>query len=179
MTARLEHHQQHAACWMEMELLQQQLKASQEKLLEAKASLSLAQTRHALQLQQVKAQMNNMVPRKHFEELQTSLRAEQCKAQQLQENLHRQAEQTCRQLLRTQSVRISEQGPGEMDSPGLPGNNPLVFVACCRRNMSVSCRQLWIRQRRWSTTSGVLKLCWQREQLSLKMPSPNSPGTTC
>ncbi|XP_062470338.1 ninein-like protein isoform X2 [Pezoporus occidentalis] len=180
MAARLEHHQQHAACWMEMELLQQQLKASQEKLLEAKASLSLAQTRHALQLQQVKAQMNNMVPRKHFEELQTSLRAEQCKAQQLQENLHRQAEQTCRQLLRTQSVRISEQGPGEMDSPGLPGNNPtLVFVACCRRNMSVSCRQLWIRQRRWSTTSGVLKLCWQREQLSLKMPSPNSPGTTC
>ncbi|XP_061317396.1 ninein-like protein isoform X5 [Pezoporus flaviventris] len=102
MAARLEHHQQHAACWMEMELLQQQLKASQEKLLEAKASLSLAQTRHALQLKQVKAQMNNMVPRKHFEELQTSLRAEQCKAQQLQENLHRQAEQTCRQLLRTQ-----------------------------------------------------------------------------
>ncbi|KAM9019365.1 ninein-like protein isoform 2-T3 [Ara ararauna] len=100
--ARLEHHQQHSACWMEIELLQQQLKASQEKLLEAKASLSLAQTRHALQLQQVKAQMNNMVPRKHFEELQTSLRAEQCKAQQLQENLHRQAEQTCRQLLRTQ-----------------------------------------------------------------------------
>ncbi|XP_030903397.2 ninein-like protein isoform X3 [Melopsittacus undulatus] len=71
-------------------------------LLEAKASLSLAQTQHALQLQQVKAQMNNMVPRKHFEELQTSLRAEQCKAQQLQESLHRQAEQTCRQLLRTQ-----------------------------------------------------------------------------
>ncbi|KAM4680563.1 uncharacterized protein AAGF69_001645 isoform 6-T10 [Amazona ochrocephala] len=102
MAARLEHHQQHAACWMEMELLQQQLKASQEKLLEAKASLSLAQTRHALQLQQVKAQMNNMVPRKHFEELQTSLRAEQCKAQQLQENLHQQAEQTCKQLLRTQ-----------------------------------------------------------------------------
>ncbi|XP_033916530.1 ninein-like protein isoform X2 [Melopsittacus undulatus] len=100
--ARLEHHQQHAACWMEMELLQQQLRASQEKLLEAKASLSLAQTQHALQLQQVKAQMNNMVPRKHFEELQTSLRAEQCKAQQLQESLHRQAEQTCRQLLRTQ-----------------------------------------------------------------------------
>lgn len=30
--ARLEHHQQHAACWMEMELLQQQLKASQEKV---------------------------------------------------------------------------------------------------------------------------------------------------
>ncbi|XP_061206328.1 ninein-like protein [Neopsephotus bourkii] len=102
MAARLEHHQQHAACWMEMELLQQQLKASQEKLLEAKASLSLAQTQHTLQLQQVKAQMNNMVPKKHFEELQTSLRAEQCKAQQLQENLHQQAEQTCRQLLRTQ-----------------------------------------------------------------------------
>lgn len=29
---RLEHHQQHAACWMEMELLRQQLKASQEKV---------------------------------------------------------------------------------------------------------------------------------------------------
>lgn len=75
------------------------------QLLEAKASLSLAQTRHALQLQQVKAQMNNMVPRKHFEELQTSLRAEQCKAQQLQENLHQEAEQTCRQLVRTQVSR--------------------------------------------------------------------------
>ncbi|XP_076191035.1 ninein-like protein isoform X2 [Aptenodytes patagonicus] len=99
---RLEHHQQHAACWMETELLRQQLKASQEKLLEAKASLSLAQTRHALQLQQAKAQMKNMVPKKQFEQLQTGLREEQCKAQQLQENLHRQAEQTRRQLVRTQ-----------------------------------------------------------------------------
>nr|XP_009914586.1 PREDICTED: ninein-like protein isoform X6 [Haliaeetus albicilla] len=102
MAARLEHHQQHAACWMETELLQQQLRASQEKLLEAKANLSLAQTRHALQLQQAKAQMNNVVPKKQFEQLQTSLREEQCKAQQLQENLHRQAEQTCRQLVRIQ-----------------------------------------------------------------------------
>ncbi|XP_074673480.1 ninein-like protein isoform X9 [Strix aluco] len=100
--ARLEHHQHHAVCWMETELLQQQLKASQEKLLEAKASLSLAQSWHALQLQQAKAQMNNMVPKKLFEQLQTSLREEQCKAQQLQENLHRQAEQMCRQLVRTQ-----------------------------------------------------------------------------
>ncbi|GAB0187636.1 ninein-like protein [Grus japonensis] len=99
---RLEHHQQHAACWMEMELLRQQLKASQEKLLEAKASLSLAQTRHALQLQQAKAQMNNMVPKKQFEQLQISLREEQCKGQQLQENLHQQAEQTRKQLVRTQ-----------------------------------------------------------------------------
>ncbi|KAM6280765.1 ninein-like protein isoform 2-T3 [Porphyrio hochstetteri] len=100
--ARLEHHQQHVACWMEIELLQQHLKASQEQLLEAKASLSLAQTRHALQLQQAKAQMNDMVPKKQFEQLQISLREEQCKAQQLQEDLHRQAEQTCRQLVRTQ-----------------------------------------------------------------------------
>ncbi|XP_076191037.1 ninein-like protein isoform X4 [Aptenodytes patagonicus] len=81
---RLEHHQQHAACWMETELLRQQLKASQEKL------------------QQAKAQMKNMVPKKQFEQLQTGLREEQCKAQQLQENLHRQAEQTRRQLVRTQ-----------------------------------------------------------------------------
>ncbi|NXC13180.1 NINL protein, partial [Corythaeola cristata] len=72
------------------------------QLLEAKASLSLAQTRHALQLQQAKAQIKNMVPKKQFEQLQTTLREEQCKAQQLQENLHRQAEQTCRQLVRTQ-----------------------------------------------------------------------------
>ncbi|XP_040407774.1 ninein-like protein [Cygnus olor] len=102
MAARPEHHRQHATCWMEMELLWQQLKASQEKLLEAKASLSLAQTRHALQLQQAKAQMNNMVPKKQFEQLQTSLREEQCRAQRLQENLHRQAEQAHRQLVRTQ-----------------------------------------------------------------------------
>ncbi|KAM6129475.1 ninein-like protein isoform 2-T2 [Pterocles gutturalis] len=99
---RLEHHQQHAACWMETELLRHQLKASQEKLVEAKASLSLVKTWHALQLQQAKAQMNNMVPKKQFEQLQTCLREEQCKAQQLQENLHRQAEQACRQLVRTQ-----------------------------------------------------------------------------
>ncbi|XP_027552808.1 ninein-like protein isoform X2 [Neopelma chrysocephalum] len=103
VAARLEHHQKHAACWMEMELLQQQLKASQEKLLEAKASLSLAQTQHALQLQQAKAQMNNMVSKQQFEQLQTTLREEQCKIQQLQESLHQQAEQTCRQLVRTQA----------------------------------------------------------------------------
>ncbi|XP_064914973.1 ninein-like protein isoform X2 [Columba livia] len=102
IAARLEHHQQHAACWMEMEMLQQQLKASQKKLLEAKASLSRTQALHALQLQEAKAQMNNMVPKKQFEQLQTSLREEQCKAQKLQENLHQQAEQMCRQLARTQ-----------------------------------------------------------------------------
>ncbi|XP_053918173.1 ninein-like protein isoform X4 [Cuculus canorus] len=100
--ARLECHQQHAACWMEMELLKHQLKALQEKLLEAKASLSLARTQHALQLQQAKAQMNNMVPKKQYEQLQTSLREEQRKAKQLQENLHWQAEQACRHLVRTQ-----------------------------------------------------------------------------
>ncbi|XP_050829109.1 ninein-like protein isoform X1 [Serinus canaria] len=102
IAARLEHHQRHAACWMEMELLQQQLQASQEKLLEAKASLSLAQAQHALQLQQAKAQINNMVPKKQFEQLQNTLREEQCKTQQLQESLQLQAEQTCRQLVRTQ-----------------------------------------------------------------------------
>ncbi|XP_035178816.1 ninein-like protein isoform X3 [Oxyura jamaicensis] len=102
MAVRPEHHGQHAMCWTEMELLRQQLRASQEKLLEAKASLSLAQTRHALQLQQAKAQMNNMVPKKQFEQLQASLREEQCRAQRLQENLHRQAEQAHRQLARTQ-----------------------------------------------------------------------------
>ncbi|NXT47228.1 NINL protein, partial [Pluvianellus socialis] len=63
------------------------------QLLEAKASLSLAQTR---QVQQAKAQMNNMVPKKQFEQLQSSLREEQRKAQQLKKNLHWQAEQTCR-----------------------------------------------------------------------------------
>eukprot|EP00075_Anas_platyrhynchos_P020045 XP_027309298.1 ninein-like protein isoform X3 [Anas platyrhynchos] len=102
MAARPEHHGQHAMCWTELELLWQQLRASQEKLLEAKASLSLAQTRHALQLQQAKAQMNNMVPKKQFEQLQASLREEQSRARWLQENLHRQAEQAHRQLLRTQ-----------------------------------------------------------------------------
>ncbi|XP_041892702.1 ninein-like protein isoform X3 [Corvus kubaryi] len=102
IAARLEHHQRHAACWMEMQLLQQQLQASQEKLLEAKASLSLAQTQHALQLQQAKAQINNMVPKNQFEQLQNTLREEQCKTQQLQESLQQQADQTCRHLLRTQ-----------------------------------------------------------------------------
>lgn len=72
------------------------------QLFEAKASLSLAQTQHALQLQQVKAQLNNVVPRKQFEQLQASLREEQCRVQQLQANLQQQAEQACRQLVRTQ-----------------------------------------------------------------------------
>lgn len=75
------------------------------QLFEAKASLSLAQTQHALQLQQAKAQMNNMVPRKQFEQLQASLREEQCKVQQLQANLQQQAEQACRQLVRIQVSR--------------------------------------------------------------------------
>ncbi|NXM76325.1 NINL protein, partial [Serilophus lunatus] len=72
------------------------------QLLEAKASLNLAQTRHARQLQQAKAQINNMVPKKQCEQLQSTLRDEQCKTQQLQESLHQQAEQTCKQLVRTQ-----------------------------------------------------------------------------
>ncbi|XP_067148916.1 ninein-like protein isoform X1 [Apteryx mantelli] len=135
-----ESHQQQAAYRMEMELLRQQLRASQEKarrgeemeaelrrltqecqarrfatarlreeleerqdqLLEAKASLSLARTRHVLQLQQAKAQMRNMVPKSQFEQVQSSLREEQCEARRLQENLRRQAEQACRQLASTQ-----------------------------------------------------------------------------
>lgn len=91
------------------------------QLLEAEAGLSLAQTQHALQLQQARAQMNNMVPKKQFEQLQTSLREEQCKAQQLQENLHWQAEQTCRQMARTQVSRElgnSVKGTGEGALPG-------------------------------------------------------------
>ncbi|XP_052532153.1 ninein-like protein isoform X2 [Tympanuchus pallidicinctus] len=102
MAMRPEHCQQHAACRSEMELLWQQLEASQEELFEAKARLSLAQTQHALQLQQAKAQLNNVVPRKQFEQLQASLKEEQCKVQQLQANLQQQAEQACRQLVRTQ-----------------------------------------------------------------------------
>ncbi|NXG69340.1 NINL protein, partial [Baryphthengus martii] len=72
------------------------------QLLEAKARLSQARAQQALQMQQAKAQMNNMVPKQHFEQLQISLREEQCKAQQLQEELRWQAEQACRQLVRTQ-----------------------------------------------------------------------------
>ncbi|NWU14692.1 NINL protein, partial [Cephalopterus ornatus] len=77
------------------------------QLLEAKASLSLAETQHTLQLQQARAQINNMVSKQQFEQLQTTLREEQCKTQQLQESLHQQAEQTCRQLVRTQVSRLS------------------------------------------------------------------------
>ncbi|NWX23594.1 NINL protein, partial [Aegotheles bennettii] len=72
------------------------------QLLEAKASLSLAQTRHALQLQQAKAQLDNMVPKQQLEQLRTSLRGEQCKAQQLQADLHQQLVRTqeeCERLL--------------------------------------------------------------------------------
>ncbi|XP_052532159.1 ninein-like protein isoform X3 [Tympanuchus pallidicinctus] len=110
MAMRPEHCQQHAACRSEMELLWQQLEASQEELFEAKARLSLAQTQHALQLQQAKAQLNNVVPRKQFEQLQASLKEEQCKVQQLQANLQQQAEQACRQLVRTQAAVEQAEG---------------------------------------------------------------------
>ncbi|XP_054033177.1 ninein-like protein [Dryobates pubescens] len=103
VATKLEQPQQHAAWRREVQLLHQQLRALQEELSEAKASLSLAQTQHALQLQQAKAQMNNMVPKKQFEQLQNSLREEQCKAQHLQEDLSQQAQQAHRQLVRTQA----------------------------------------------------------------------------
>ncbi|XP_074720348.1 ninein-like protein isoform X5 [Strix uralensis] len=142
--ARLEHHQHHAVCWMETELLQQQLKASQEKLLEAKASLSLAQSWHALQLQQAKAQMNNMVPKKLFEQLQTSLREEQCKAQQLQENLHRQAEQMCRQLVRTQPAP------------------PLLIPPCSPSGSMKVCE--WVARGQVSAGPTQVRLCCLRQE---------------
>ncbi|NXR14751.1 NINL protein, partial [Semnornis frantzii] len=75
------------------------------QLCEAKASLSLAQRQHTLQLQQAKAWSSNMVPRKQFEQLQSSLREQQCKVQHLQEDLTLQVQQTRRQLLRTQVNR--------------------------------------------------------------------------
>lgn len=101
------------------------------QLLEAKASLSLAQTRHALQLQQAKAQMNNMVPKKQFEQLQASLREEQSRARWLQENLHRQAEQAHRQLLRTQvseDLQLSHRCQRERCQPGRWLRSPEVWV---------------------------------------------------
>ncbi|XP_064002346.1 ninein-like protein isoform X2 [Pogoniulus pusillus] len=110
MATKLEQHQQHAACWMEVQLLRQQLRASEEKLCEAKASLSLAQTQHALQLQQAEAWISNMVPKKQFELLQSSLREEQCKVQHLQEDLTLQVQQTHRQLLRTQAAVEQAEG---------------------------------------------------------------------
>ncbi|NXX48760.1 NINL protein, partial [Tricholaema leucomelas] len=76
------------------------------QLCEARASLSLAQTQHALQLQQAEAWISNMVPNKQFEQLQSSLREEQCKVQHLQEDLTLQVQQTRRQLLRTQRTNI-------------------------------------------------------------------------
>ncbi|NXG44205.1 NINL protein, partial [Psilopogon haemacephalus] len=75
------------------------------QLCEAKASRSLAQTQQALELQQAEAQISDMVPKKQFEQLQNSLREEQCKAQHLQEDLTLQVQQICRQLLRTQVSR--------------------------------------------------------------------------
>lgn len=101
------------------------------QLLEAKASLSLAQSRHALQLQQAKAQMNKMVPKKQFEQLQASLREEQSRARWLQENLHRQAEQAHRQLLRTQvseDLQLSHGCQRERCQPGRWLGSPEVWV---------------------------------------------------
>ncbi|NXF97339.1 NINL protein, partial [Eubucco bourcierii] len=83
------------------------------QLCEAKASLSLAERQHTLQLQQAEAWSSNMVPKKQFEQLQSSLREEQCKVQHLQEDLTLQVQETHRQLLRTQVSRELQELPVE------------------------------------------------------------------
>ncbi|XP_032071654.1 ninein-like protein [Thamnophis elegans] len=77
----------------EKDLLDIELKSLKEKLLEADTRLSQAESQHAQELQQLKTQMDNTVPKDHLVELQTRLAEEQKTVRKLQGDLNVQAEQ--------------------------------------------------------------------------------------
>ncbi|XP_013929516.1 PREDICTED: ninein-like protein [Thamnophis sirtalis] len=77
----------------EKDLLDIELKSMKEKLLEADTRLSQAESQHAQELQQLKTQMDNTVPKDHLVELQTRLAEEQKTVRKLQGDLNLQAEQ--------------------------------------------------------------------------------------
>ncbi|XP_058021017.1 ninein-like protein isoform X2 [Ahaetulla prasina] len=114
-------HFQHQLTWQgEKDLLDQELKSLKEKLLEANTRLSQAESQHAHELQQLKTQTDNTVPKDHLIELQTRLAEEQKTVRKLQGDLDLQAEQMKWQLAIYQEEyenahRLMEEKMGEVE----------------------------------------------------------------
>ncbi|XP_075059882.1 ninein-like protein isoform X3 [Mixophyes fleayi] len=83
---------------MTQDQLRLELEESQDQLLEANTKLTLAQSQHMREVQQMKEKMDCTVPKEQLSLLQNRLLEEQQKVQQLQERMRFHAEQTNRQL---------------------------------------------------------------------------------
>ncbi|XP_043552355.1 ninein-like protein isoform X2 [Chiloscyllium plagiosum] len=73
--------------------LEADLMESQKQLLEAKTNLLLSQSQHLHEVQQLKEQIGNTVPKAQLTELQLKLTVEEQKVQQLQEQIAAQAKE--------------------------------------------------------------------------------------
>ncbi|XP_066451899.1 ninein-like protein isoform X2 [Eleutherodactylus coqui] len=78
--------------------LRSELDESNDKLLDANSKLTLVQSQHMREVQQLKEKVSSSVTREQVAELQNRLLEEQQKVQQLQERMRFHAEQTNRQL---------------------------------------------------------------------------------
>ncbi|KAM4770924.1 ninein-like protein [Rhinophrynus dorsalis] len=78
--------------------LREELEDSQDQLLEANTKLTLAQSQHMREVQQLREKVSSAVPKEQLSQLQNRLLEEQQKVQKLQEKLRFHAEQTNRQL---------------------------------------------------------------------------------
>ncbi|KAL7987251.1 hypothetical protein Chor_006170 [Crotalus horridus] len=115
-----EHFQQKLTWQGEKDMLDQDLKSVKEKLLEANTRLNQAESQHAHELQQLKTQMDNTVPKDLLVELETRLAEEQKTVRKLQGDLDLQAEQMKWQLAIYQeeyenSHRLMEEKLGEVE----------------------------------------------------------------
>ncbi|MGH0153376.1 UNVERIFIED_CONTAM: hypothetical protein FKN15_025045 [Acipenser sinensis] len=78
--------------------LEAEMVEAQDQLLEASMTLTLAQSQHVREVQQLKEQTGEAVPRDQVAQLQSRLAEEQHKGQWLQEQINAQAEQASKQM---------------------------------------------------------------------------------
>ncbi|KAG8544755.1 hypothetical protein GDO81_021966 [Engystomops pustulosus] len=78
--------------------LKSELDESHDKLLDANSRMTLVQSQHMREVQQLKEKAHSAVPREQVTQLQNRILEEQQKVQQLQERMRFHAEQTNRQL---------------------------------------------------------------------------------
>nr|XP_034966943.1 ninein-like protein isoform X3 [Zootoca vivipara] len=115
-----EHLQEQLAWQGEKALLEQQLKAWREKLLEANTSLNMAKFQHSQELEELKGQAGNSVPKACLAELEKRLADEQNVVRQLQGEVNSQAKQMRWQAVTYQeehenSHRLMEEKVGELE----------------------------------------------------------------
>ncbi|XP_058881040.1 LOW QUALITY PROTEIN: ninein-like protein [Acipenser ruthenus] len=78
--------------------LEAEMVETQDQLLEASMTLTLTQSQHVREVQQLKEQVGVAVPRDQVAQLQSRLAEEQHRGQWLQEQINAQAEQTSKQM---------------------------------------------------------------------------------